>query len=327
VRGLKTALIEGFDEMKDVLVKMEDKIEENTRKVRNTASGDKEYIIVAGGAGIESIEMFNWRQRTWSSLQSMPKKRHTATSFVYSNHVTIAGGYCSGYVDDMIRMNINPNPDFSMHWSDCSVKLPTKLAGHRSVLYNDHLIVTGGYNGNAMSDCIHEVQLVPPYTVKILSRMPEPRQDHSTQLFDDNLLIVGGRTTGSSQDNLSSVVLYDIKKNECKQLAPLPYEVSKMATVRWGDNIVVLGGIDKHGEALDTVIIYNVKTEQSHLLPPMRCERYGCTAVVIGNNIVVLGGKDEQGKMKTVEAFNFESYTWEERPEMSEARYLHAVVV
>ena len=42
VRGLKTALIEGFDEMKDVLVKMEDKIEENTRKVRNTASGDKE---------------------------------------------------------------------------------------------------------------------------------------------------------------------------------------------------------------------------------------------------------------------------------------------
>jgi hypothetical protein len=29
VRGLKTALIEGFDETKDVLVKMEDKIEEN----------------------------------------------------------------------------------------------------------------------------------------------------------------------------------------------------------------------------------------------------------------------------------------------------------
>jgi hypothetical protein len=69
--------------------------------------------------------------------------------------------------------------------------------------------------------------------------MPEPRQYHSTQLFDDNLLIVGGRTTYRCQDNLSSVVLYDIKKNECKQLAPLPYEVSKMATVRWGVNIVV----------------------------------------------------------------------------------------
>jgi hypothetical protein len=77
-------------------------------------------------------------------------------------------------------------------------------------------------------------------------------------------LIVGGNTSDRYQDNLSSVVLYDIKKNECKQLAPLPYEVSQMATVRWGDNIVVIGGVDKRDNTLDTVIIYNVKTEQSH---------------------------------------------------------------
>jgi hypothetical protein len=327
VKGLKTALIEGFDEMKDVLVKMEDRREENTRKVRNTASGDKENIIVAGGVGNDSVEMFNWRQRRWSPLQSLPKQRYAASSFVHNNHVTIAGGYCPGCVDDMIRMNLNPNPDLSMHWSDCPVKLPAKLAFHSSVLYNDHLIVTGGHNANEVSDCIHEVQLVPPYTVKTLSRMPEPRRDHSTQLFDDNLLIVGGSTTGRHQDSLSSVVVYDIKKNECKQLAPLPYEVSQMATVRWGDNIVVIGGLDKRDKALDTVIIYNVKTEQSHMLPSMRCKRRMCTAVVIENNIVVLGGVSGQGPLKSVEAFNFESYTWQELPEMSQARFWHTAVV
>ena len=327
VKGLKTALVEGFDEMKDVLVKMEDKIDENARKVRNTASGDKENIIVAGGFRTNSVEMFNWRQRTWSPLQSLPKKRWAATSFVYHNHVTIAGGYCSGYVDDMIRMNINPNPDLSTHWSDCPVKLLGKLGYHSSVLYNDELIVTGG-TSNGTSDCIHEVQLTPPYTAKTLSRMPEPRMRHSTQLFDDSLLIVGGSTTTSYRNNLNSVVLYDIKKNECKQLAPLPYEVSEMATVRWGDNIIVIGGLDKHGNELDTVIIYNVKTEQSCMLPPMRCKRQGCTAVVIRNNIVVLGGRDEQGRvLKSVEAFNFESYTWQELPQMSQARWCHTAVV
>ena len=327
VRGLKTALIKGFDEMKDVLVKMEDKIEENTRKVRNTASSDKENIIVAGGVGTDSVEMFNWRQRTWSPLQSLPKKREAATSFVHNNHVTIGGGYCSYYVDDMLRMNIHPNPDLSMHWSDCPVKLPAKLTSHSSVLYNNYLLVSGGGGErNAVSDCIHKVQLVPPYTVKTLPRMPEPRRGHSTQLFYDNLLIVGGNTTARYQDNLSSVVLYDIKKNECKQLAPLPYEVSKMATVRWGDNIVVIGGADKRGKALDTVIIYNVKTEQSHLLPSMRCKRYGCTAVVIGNNIVVLGGSSVHGALKSVEALNFESYSWQELPKMSGARWLHTTV-
>ncbi|CAB4002332.1 RING finger 151-like [Paramuricea clavata] len=326
VRGLKTALIEGFDEMKDVLVKMEDKIEENTRKVRNTASGDKENIIVAGGMGTDSVEMFNWRQRTWSPLQSLPKQRYAASSFVYNNHVTIAGGYCSGYVVDMIRMNINPNPDLSMHWSDCPVKLPAELGYHSSVLYNDKLVVTGGYNGDASSDLIHEVQLVRPHTVKILSRMPERRNAHGMEIFDDNVSIVGGRTTGSCKDNVSSVVVYDIKKNECKQLAPLPYEVSLMATVRWGDNVVVIGGADKRGKALDTVIIYNVKTEQSRLLPSMRCKRLGCTAVVIGNNIVVLGGSSGQ-RLKSVEAFNFDRNTWEELPEMSRARHLPTAVV
>ncbi len=327
VKGLKTALIEGFNEMKDVLVKMEDKIEEKTRKVRNTPSGDRENIIVVGGVGTDSVEMFNWRQRTWSPLQSVPKKRFSATSFVYNNHVTIAGGNCSGYVDDMIRMNIHPNPDLSVHWSECPVKLPTKLAYHSSVLHNDHLMVTGGYDGNAVSDCIHEVQVVPPYTVKTLSRMPEPRRNHCMEIFDDSLLIVGGRTTGRYRDTLSSVVLYDIEKNKCKQLTPLPYEVSEMATVRWGDNIVVIGGVDKHANELDTVIIYNVKTEQSHMLPSMRCKREDCTAVVIGNNIVVLGGEDERATLKSVEAFNFESYTWQELPEMSQARWWHTAVV
>ena len=325
VKGSQTALIEAFNEMKDVLVK----VEENTRKMRNTPSGDKENIIVAGPN--DSVEMFNWRRKTWSPLQSMQKKRWGATSFLYKNDVTIAGGYCSGHFgrfDDVIRMNIHPNPDRLTHWSDCPVKLPTNLAFHSSVVYNDHLIVSGGYNGNVVSDCIHEVQLVPPYTVKTLSRMPEPRQHHCMEIFEDSLLIAGGSKTGRDRDNLSSVVQYDIKKNKWKQLAPLPYEVSEMATVKLGDNIVVIGGADKQDQTLNTVIIYNVKTEQYHMLPAMRCERQRCTAFVIGNNIVVLGGwNDQLGILKSVEVFNFESYTWQELPEMSEERCWHTAVV
>ena len=113
----------------------------------------------------------------------------------------------------------------------------------------------------------------------------------------------------------------------CKQLAPLPYEVSDMATVRWKDNVVVIGGAGKHGNALNTVIMYNVRTEQSHMLPPMRCARLGCAAVVVKNNIVVLGGYGDQGPLKSVESFNLESYDWQELPEMSQAKYWHTAVV
>ena len=328
VKGLKTALVEAFDQMKDVLVKMEDKKDKNARRVRNAPSGDIETIIVAGGAGNDSVEMFNWRQRIWLPLQNMTKARWGATSFVYNKQVVIAGGYCGGYLDDMIRMKLDPHPDLSVHWSECPVKLPVKLTNHSSVLYNDTLMVTGGHDGNGTSDKIHEVQVVPPYAVKTLSRMPEPRRAHCTEIFDDSLLIIAGRTNDYYPDNLSSVVLYDIKNNVCKQVAPLPYEVSLMATVRWGDNVVVIGGVDRRGKAMNTVIMYNVKTEQSHMLPPMRCKRCGCAAVVVGNNIVVLGGYDEKAQeLKTVESFNFERNTWQELPEMSEERYWHTAVV
>ena len=182
--------------------------------------------------------MFNWREKTWSLLESMPKKRLGATSFVYNNQVVIAGGFCagSGYVDDMIKMNVDLHPDLSTHWSECPVKLPTKMEYHSSVLYNHKLMVTGGRDGNDTFDKIYELQVVPPYGVKTLSRMPEPRQCHCTEIFDASLLILGGTTSCSCGKNLSSVVLYDIKNNVCKQLAQLPYEVSEMATVRWGDN-------------------------------------------------------------------------------------------
>ena len=316
VRGLKTVLVESFDQMKGVLVKMEDNIKENARKVRNAPSVDRENIIVVGGTRNDSIEMCNWRQRAWSPLQSMPKKRCGATSFVYNNQVVIAGGYCdgTGYVDNTIRMNVDPHPDLSTRWSDCPIKLPAKMAYHSSVLYNDKLMLTGGHDGNTTSDKIHEVQVVPPYTVKTLSRMPEPRQRHCTEIFDDSLLILGGTTTGAYQNNLSSVVLYDIKNDVCKQLTPLPYEVNDMATVKWEDNVVVIGGIDKRNRALRTAVIYSVKTEESRMLPPMRYRRYGCTAVVVGNNIVVLGGRGEQGReLKSVESFNFELNTWQEQ--------------
>ena len=329
VKGLKTALVEAFDQMKDVLVKIDGKMEEKSRKVKNASRGDRENIIVAGGVGYDSAEMFNWLQRTWSPLQNMEKARWGATSFVYNNEVVIAGGYCDycTKLNDMIRMIVHPYPDLSTPWSEYRAKLPAKMAYHCSVLYNDKLMVSGGYDGIATSDKIHEVQVVPPYTVKTLSRMPEPRKCHCTEIFDDGLLILGGTKTGNYKDNLSSVVLYDIKNNVCKQLAPLPYEVSDMATVRWEDNVVVTGGVDKRGKTLNTVIMYNVKTEQSHMLPPMRYNRSEFSAVVVGNNIVVLGGWGEQGGLKSVESFNFERYTWQELPEMSQARYRHTAVV
>ena len=343
VRGIQTSLNEvkdGFVHLKEAVVdKMESKErkpEEVARDVSDTASGarQQQYIFVAGGLDENSVEIFNLRQKLWSSLTSMPEKRYRASSFFYNNHVTVAGGLCRVWwrraVDSMIQMNIQPIPDLSNTWTTFAGKLPAKLYGHSSVVYKDSLYVTGGINVDQLVylDCINEVQLKPPYAVKRREKMPEPRVYHSTVVCDDSILIFGGRTTGDVKDALSSVVSYDIKKNECRQLSPLPYPVCEMASVKWGENVVVIGGVDKDGKTLNSVIIYNTKTGNSHMLPPMLHKRKGCMAVVIADTIVVLGGRDERGDdLKSVEGFTFDRYGWEELPAMKEARWLATAVV
>ena len=46
-----------------------------------------------------------------------------------------------------------------------------------------------------------------------------------------------------------------------------------MATVKWGQNVVIIGGIHKNAKALKSVINYNAKAGNSHMLPPMLHKR------------------------------------------------------
>ena len=144
IRGMRMSLNEmkdGFDHLKEaVLEKIESKEgkqEEITRDVSNAASGGREnqHIFVAGGLGKNSVEIFNYPQRFWSLLKPMSKYRYRTSSFVYNNHVTLAGGLCGGRpLNNMIRMGIYPVPDPSINWSNFAAKLPARMCSHSSVV-------------------------------------------------------------------------------------------------------------------------------------------------------------------------------------------------
>ena len=323
---IKTQLMTQPDQMRGIQVAQE-KIMKEIERIKTDAVNVNDSVVIAGGYGtrqLKAVEMFRWSERSWSQLQPMKECRSGASSFLYENRIIVSGGWYVGinYTDNMEGMNIDSLVGFGQ-WSNFPAKLPAKLCGHSSVVYDERLIVTGGYDADQVqySDSIHEILLTPPYTAKFLSRMPEPRIYHGVELFDDKMLVVGGRKTFFTKDNVASAVIYDINKNECKQMAPLPFAVSEMATVRWGDNVIVIGGADEEDKVLNTVVIYNVKTGKSHMLPEMKCKRKRCAAVVSQNTIIVMGGSDEQGRiLNSVEGFSFDSYLWEDLPPMIEAR-------
>ena len=221
--------------------------------------------------------------------------------------------------------------DQSIPWKNVPAQLPGWLSGHCSVVYNGWLIVTGGYDENkvAYSDSITEISLVPPFTRKLLVTMPQTRGHHGVATSGEKVTILGGLKNIFINSALSSVVMYDITKNECQELAPLPYPVCDMATVKWNDdNVMIMGGADSHGKPLNKVLMYNIKTQKCHMLPDMKYKREGCVAAVVKDTVVVMGGQDERRNcLKSVESFRFDRYTWEELAEMHEARYMATAAV
>ena len=287
-------------------------------------------VVVAGGwkgGALNSVEMFSLSVQTWTPLRSMKECRDGASSVVYNNQVVVTGGYGNnGPTKSMEKLSMSAvQADQSISWEKLTAEFPEELKGHCSVVYNGRLIVIGGYDKDkgACSDSITEVSLVPPYTTKLLATMPQKRCYHGAAIFGDKIVIVGGRPKLSSDKALRSVILYDIAKNECKELAPLPYPVSLMATVKWGDdNVMIMGGADNDGKPLNKALLYNIKTQKSHMLPAMKYNRRGCVAAVVRDTVIVMGGDDErQNDLKSVESFKFDRYSWNELPAMHKPRY------
>ena len=316
---------------------VQDEQEEMKKGIAEADEMDTEpKVVVAGGYKIfnslNSVEMFNLSTQTWTPLQPMTEGRNGASSVVYNNQVVVTGGYGNnGPVKSMERLSTNAvQADQSITWEKLTAELPGRLRGHCSVVYNGRLILIGGFDADkdACSDSITEVSLVPPYTTKLLATMPQIRCYHGVAIFGDKIVIVGGREHLYSQEALRSVVMYDITKNECEELAPLPYPVSLMATVKWGDdNIMIIGGADSKGKPLNKASLYNIKTQKSQMLPDMKYKKKGCVAAVVRDTVIVMGGEGErQNDLKSVESFKFDDYSWDELPPMHEPRYLATAV-
>jgi hypothetical protein len=147
--------------------------------------------------------------------------------------------------------------------------------------------------------------------------MPQPRDCHGAEAFKDKVLILGGQ---DDNDVLDSVLEFDPEKNECKELPSLPHPMhymQEMATVRWRDQVVLLGGRDKDDQVLNDVFMYDCKTGKITALPSMLEKRYDCCQFITGNTIVVMGGENDDD-LRYVEYFTMGSSTWKYLPSMNE---------
>ena len=314
------------DEVKVMIIQVLEKLNmlEHFNKLPSPTEGMvntlREDILIAGGYdGKTGTEIFSWEKNGWFELVSPMNEEHTeASSFIYKDQLFVVGGFQSKTIETL-DLSVLP-----LKWRKFAGKLRYSCGGHQTVVYQDRVIHIGGFNWEISdySNVISELQLTPPYNVKELCQMPEPRVRHGAEIFEDKVLILGGEKSVAREDYLDSVLEFDVKTNQCKKMPPLPRPLTRMATVQWRDQVVVLGGQDKRGEVLDDVFTYDCKTGKITVLPSMLEKRWGCCAVITGNTIVVMGGMNGKVKdLKSVECFTMGSSAWEYLPAMNKARW------
>ncbi|CAB3995573.1 RING finger 151-like [Paramuricea clavata] len=330
VKDVKESLSKVNEDVDEVKVMMSQVLEklnmlEMLNKLPSPTEGmlktPREDILIAGAGQVlsatsRSVEIYSWEKNGWFEVSPMNKGHCGASSFIYNDQLFVVGGERSKIIE---TLDLNK---LSLKWMKCFGVLPYLSADHQTVVYQQCVIHIGGYdyNQDRRSDMISELQLTSPVTMKKLCQMPEQRDCHGAEIFESKVMIFGGEDR--TDHPLNSVLEFDVKKNECKEMPPLPHRLTRMATVRWRDQVVVLGGCNERNQAVNDVFMYDCKTGKTTALPSMLEKRYECCAVITGNTIVVMGGvieKDED--LSSVECFTMGGSTWEYLPAMNEARY------
>ena len=292
------------------------KLSSPTEGMLNTPKQD---ILVAGGYdgrnGNRSTEIYSWEKNGWFEVSPMNEEHVGASSFFNKGQVFVVGGSRDKTIDNL---DINELP---LKWKKNPGVLPYACGVHQTAVFQQSVIHIGGYNWDESkrSNLISELQLTSPCAMKELCQMPEPREYHGAEVVEDKVLILGGCV---SKKTVDSVLEFDPTTKKCKEMPKLPFALSKIATVRWRDEVVVLGGLDKDNQGRNDVFMYNSKTGKIIALPSMLEKRCACSAVITGNTIVVMGGwNPDYEYLSSVECFPVGSSTWQYLPAMNYARY------
>ncbi len=312
VKVMMSQMLEKFN-----MLELMNKLPSPVEGMLNTPRPD---ILIAGGSGPKagrSTEIYSWEKNGWFEVSPMNEKHSGASSFIYNDQLFVVGGESSKTIE---TLDLNELP---LKWIKFPGELPYKCDNHQTVVYQQRVIHICGYNYDQRrrSNMISELQLTTPCTMKKLCEMPEHRECHGAEVFQDKVLVLGGQQSWSSSHYLDSVLEFDAKKKICKVMPRLPRPLSRMATVRWRDQVVVLGGRDNDCQILNDVFMYDCKTGKTTALPSMLEKREGCRAVIARDRIVVMGGANEKHEhLSSVECFTMGGSTWEYLPAMNKAR-------
>ena len=159
------------------------------------------------------------------------------------------------------RITILTFDEHSQRWIQSHPAMPTALTHPAVIAYQDHLIVTGGWNSE--NNRIADVNILDTTSNKWKTAQPLPSTDYyHTVLIEDTLYLVGQNTRTVLRAHVPTLIS-GAKSVEWETLPNTPYYDSSPVTI--GNTLLTVGGRDKPwggGNPTTSIQMYNPTTNQ-----------------------------------------------------------------
>ena len=237
---------------------------------------------------------------------------------VYCLGGAIDGNYMTS-TNKVYRLNLKtPNSG----WEKVA-SMAEKRSYFGAAVWNNNLVVTGGYNGTSELDITELYQprlnrwsTIAPLNIK--------RDEHVLVAADERLFAIGGCDDGAKC--LSSVEQLDGQFGRWREIKPMKAPRSYFAAVACNEFIYAIGGQNLN-IASKSVEKYNLNEDQWTFVSDMNVERWKHAACVVNGRIFVVGGSDNQGNaIKTIECYDPVTNNWSVVGETEQKFNCHAVV-
>ena len=205
-------------------------------------------------------------------------------------------------------------------------------AGSASFVYNNNIMVTGGYNGQDGLDSIEVLNMNqhPLRWMMFQGKLPFKLSAHVAIVYQDKLYVIGGY---NSSENKTSDLIHELAlaaPYTSKVLARMPEPREQHRAEIVNQKLLILGGTTTgfYKDATDSVLVYDFTTKKFKPCPSLPKPVYGMPTVTWGNMIIVIGGADKNNQdLNDVIMYDTETGRSERLPSLNHKRSGHSAVI
>ncbi len=201
-----------------------------------------------------------------------------------------------------------------------------------SCVYNNNIMVTGGYNGQDGLDSIEVLNMNqhPLRWMMFQGKLPFKLPDHVAIVYQDKLYVIGGYNWRESKTSDLIHELALAAPYSAKILARMPQPRQNHRAEIVNGKLFIFGGttIDLHIYATDSVLVYDFTTKKFKSCPSLPKPVCGMSTVTWGNMIIVIGGMDKNKQvLNDVIMYDTETGRSERLPSLNRKRYGPSAVI